>query len=112
MSISAEMKFSEAAASWLEMRDAGASRARYLKPRTIKTYRLELEALTLFFKNTRHCDVFVTNHPSSIADHCGDSWHTRLCVARASRADRQRASFDAISCILVDSGLMALTASW
>jgi hypothetical protein len=61
MSISAEMKFSEAAASWLEMRDAGASRARYLKPRTIKTYRLELEALTLFFKDTRHCDVFITN---------------------------------------------------
>ena len=27
MSISAEMKFSEAASSWLDMRDAGASRA-------------------------------------------------------------------------------------
>jgi hypothetical protein len=47
MSISAEMKFSEAASSWLDMRDAGSSRARYLKPRTLKTYRLELDALAL-----------------------------------------------------------------
>ena len=57
MSISAEMKFSEAASSWLDMRDAGASRARYLKPRTLKTYRLELEALALFFGETRLCDI-------------------------------------------------------
>lgn len=57
MSISAEMKFSEAASLWLEIRDTKASRARYLKPRTIKTYRLELEALALFFKDTRLCDI-------------------------------------------------------
>jgi integrase len=57
MSISAEMKFSEAASSWLDMRDAGSSRARYLKPRTLKTYRLELDALTLFFGETRLCDI-------------------------------------------------------
>jgi hypothetical protein len=44
MIISADMKFSDAAVSWLDMRDAGTSRARYLKPRTIKTYRHELEA--------------------------------------------------------------------
>jgi hypothetical protein len=55
MPISAEMSFSEAASLWLEMRDAGASRARYLKPRTIKTYRLELEALALFFQ--RHAPL-------------------------------------------------------
>jgi integrase len=57
MAISAEMKFSDAALSWLDMRDAGPSRARYLKPRTIKSYRLELEALTLHFKDTRLCDI-------------------------------------------------------
>jgi integrase len=57
MLISAEMKFSDAALSWLDMRDAGTSRARYLKPRTIKTYKLELEALTLYFKETRLCDI-------------------------------------------------------
>ena len=57
MTISAEMKFSEAASSWLDTRDAGASRARYLKPRTLKTYRLELEALALFFGETRLCDI-------------------------------------------------------
>jgi hypothetical protein len=51
------MKFSEAALLWLEMRDAGASRARYLKPRTTKTYRHELEAPTLFFNNTRLCEI-------------------------------------------------------
>jgi hypothetical protein len=34
MAISADMKFSDAALSWLDMRDAGTSRARYLKPRT------------------------------------------------------------------------------
>jgi len=32
-------------------------RARYLKPRTIKTYRLEIEALILFFGKMRLCDV-------------------------------------------------------
>ena len=37
MTISAEMKFSDAAHSWLEMRDAGTSRARYLKPRIERT---------------------------------------------------------------------------
>jgi integrase len=57
MTISAEMKFSEAALTWLDMRDTGTSRARYLKPRTLKTYRLELEALALFFGNTRLCDI-------------------------------------------------------
>ena len=56
MSVSAEMKFSEAIVG-LDMRDAGASRARYLKPRTLKTYRLELDALTLFFGETRLCDI-------------------------------------------------------
>jgi hypothetical protein len=57
MPISAEMRFSEAASLWLEMRNARASRARYLKPRTIKTYRHELEAPTLFFNNTRLCEI-------------------------------------------------------
>jgi len=57
MSISAEMKFSDAATSWLEMRDAGASRARYLKPRTVKSYKLELEALTRYFKDTPLQDI-------------------------------------------------------
>lgn len=57
MSIFGEMKFSEAASLWLEMRGAGTSRARYLKPRTIKTYRHELEALALFFGETRLCDI-------------------------------------------------------
>jgi hypothetical protein len=44
MATHAEMKLSDAALSWLDMRDAGTSRARYLKPRTFRTYRLELEA--------------------------------------------------------------------
>jgi integrase len=57
MLISVEMKFSDAALAWLDMRDAGTSRARYLKPRTIKTYRLELEALALFFGDMRLCDM-------------------------------------------------------
>jgi integrase len=61
MAISPEMKFSDAASSWLDMRDAGTSRATYLKPRTIKTYKLELEALTLFFKDTRLCDMTIEN---------------------------------------------------
>jgi hypothetical protein len=65
MSITCDMRFSEAASSWLAMRDAGESRARYLKPRTIKTYRLELEALALFFKDTRLCDI--TNGHSKIS---------------------------------------------
>jgi hypothetical protein len=38
MLVSVEMKFSDAALSWLDMRDAGTSRARYLKPRTLKPY--------------------------------------------------------------------------
>jgi integrase len=59
MAISAELPFSDAALSWLDMRDAGTSRARYLKPRTVKTYKLELEALTLYFKNTRLCDITI-----------------------------------------------------
>jgi hypothetical protein len=42
MTITAEMTFSEAASVWLDMRDPGTSRARYLRPRAIKTYRLEL----------------------------------------------------------------------
>jgi len=36
MTITAEMKFSDAATAWLDMRDTGTSHARYLKPRTIK----------------------------------------------------------------------------
>ena len=58
MIISADMKFSEAASLWLEIKGAQARlEAQYLKPRTIKTYRLELEALALFFKDTRLCDI-------------------------------------------------------
>jgi integrase len=57
MLISAEMKFSNAALSWLDMRGAGTSRATYLKPRTIKTYKHELEALALYFGETRLCDI-------------------------------------------------------
>jgi integrase len=57
MLISAEMKFSEAASSWLDSRDTKSVRARYLKPRTLKTYRLELEALMRFFGDTRLCDI-------------------------------------------------------
>jgi integrase len=59
MTISAEMNLSDAALSWLDMRDAGTSRARYLKPRTIKTYKLELEALTLYFEDTPLCDITI-----------------------------------------------------
>ena len=50
-----EMLFSEAAASWLDLRDSPSIRMRYLKPRTIKTYRLEIKALILFFGKMRLC---------------------------------------------------------
>jgi hypothetical protein len=43
--------------------------------------------------------------------YCVDASQMCLCLAKASR-DQQRASLAAISCLLVDSGLMALTASW
>jgi hypothetical protein len=52
-----EMLFSEAARSWLEVRDCPSIHARYLKPRTMKTYRLEIEALILFFGKMRLCDM-------------------------------------------------------
>ena len=52
-----EILFSEAALSWLELRDSPSVRVRYLKPRTIKTYRLEIEALILFFGKMRLCDI-------------------------------------------------------
>jgi hypothetical protein len=57
MTITAEMKFSDAATAWLDMRDTGTSHARYLKPRTIKTYRLEVEALVRFFGEMRLCGI-------------------------------------------------------
>jgi integrase len=52
-----ELLFAKAADSWLNARDTKNARARYLKPRTIKTYKLELEALTVFFGNMRLCDI-------------------------------------------------------
>ena len=52
-----ESLFSEAANSWLDQRDSPSVRMRYLKPRTIKTYRLEIEALILFFGKMRLCDI-------------------------------------------------------
>jgi integrase len=54
---SPEMLFSEAARSWLDLRDSPSVRVRYLKPRTMKTYRLEIEALILFFGKMRLCDI-------------------------------------------------------
>ena len=60
VTIAAEMKFSEAASSWLDMRDAGASRARYLKPRMLKTYRLELDATSpAFIGDTPDKDIHI-----------------------------------------------------
>jgi integrase len=52
-----ETLFPEAALSWLELRDSPSARAQYLKPRTIKTYRLEIGALILFFGKMRLCDI-------------------------------------------------------
>jgi integrase len=52
-----ETPFREAALSWLELRDSPSIRVRYLKPRTLKTYRLEIEALILFFGRMRLCDI-------------------------------------------------------
>lgn len=49
--------FRSAALSWLDSRDTKNARSRYLKPRTIKTYRLELDALTLYFEEMRLCDI-------------------------------------------------------
>jgi DNA gyrase/topoisomerase IV subunit A len=54
-----EMLFADAARSWLKHRDSPSVRVRYLRPRTLKTYRLELEALTLFFGKMRLCDIAV-----------------------------------------------------
>jgi integrase len=54
---SPEALFSEAARSWLDSRDSPSARVRYLHPRTIKTYRLEIEALILFFGKMRLCDI-------------------------------------------------------
>lgn len=52
-----EQSFRSAALSWLESRDTKNARSRYLKPRTIKTYRHELDALTLYFEDMRLCDI-------------------------------------------------------
>jgi hypothetical protein len=48
---------SEAARSWLQLGDSPSVRVHYLKPRTMKTYRLEIEALILFFGKMRLCDI-------------------------------------------------------
>jgi integrase len=55
--IDPEQSFRSAALSWLESRDTKNARSRYLKPRTIKTYRHELDALTLYFEDMRLCDI-------------------------------------------------------
>lgn len=52
-----ENLFSQAAREWLESRESTSLRVRYLKPRTLKTYRLEIEALTLFFGKMRLRDI-------------------------------------------------------
>lgn len=52
-----ELPFRLAALAWLDSRDTKNARSRYLKPRTIKTYRLELEALTIYFEDMRLCDI-------------------------------------------------------
>lgn len=52
-----EMSFRLAASSWLSLRDDRNARSRYLKPRTVKTYELELDALVLFFGDTPLCEI-------------------------------------------------------
>lgn len=52
-----EMLFRQAAQEWLESRDTKNARSRYLKPRTVKTYKAELDALSLYFAEMRLCDI-------------------------------------------------------
>jgi integrase len=77
---SPETPFREAALSWLELRDSPSIRVRYLKPRTLKTYRLEIEALILFFGCMRLCDItheHISNYQQKRSDGVAPFKHRR-----------------------------------